>query len=68
MSYDKLNSSSHLFWGLFYYLCIFYYITSKIKTLGESDSDEDAATWVRKNRMKQREKDRAEKTVCLSLK
>ncbi|KAL4237800.1 U4/U6.U5 tri-snRNP-associated protein 1 [Mactra antiquata] len=35
----------------------------KIKTLGESDSDEDAATWVRKNRMKQREKDRAEKTA-----
>jgi len=35
----------------------------KIKTLGESDSDEDAATWVRKNRMKQREKDRADKTV-----
>lgn len=36
---------------------------SKIKTLGESDSDEDAATWVRKNRMKQREKDRADKTA-----
>ncbi|WAR18739.1 SNUT1-like protein [Mya arenaria] len=35
----------------------------KLKTLGESDSDEDAATWVRKNRMKQREKDRADKTA-----
>lgn len=35
----------------------------KIKTLGESDSDEDAATWVRKNRMKQREKERADKTA-----
>ncbi|KAH3855507.1 U4/U6.U5 tri-snRNP-associated protein 1-like isoform X5 [Dreissena polymorpha] len=35
----------------------------KIKTLGESDSDEDAAAWVRKNRMKQREKDRADKTA-----
>ena len=43
-----------------------HFLCSKIKTLGDSDSDEDAATWVRRNRMKQREKEKADKTVRTS--
>ncbi|XP_060083688.1 U4/U6.U5 tri-snRNP-associated protein 1-like [Ylistrum balloti] len=36
---------------------------SNVKTLGESDSEDDMVTWVRKNRKAQKDKERAEKTA-----
>lgn len=36
---------------------------SKVKTLGESDSDDDAKAWVQKNRKLQMEKKKAEERV-----
>ena len=38
---------------------------STIKTLGESDSEDDAAAWVKKSRQKQKEKELAEKRVIM---
>lgn len=38
---------------------------SKVKTLGESDSEEDAERWVEKNRKIQLEKDQAAKRVSV---
>lgn len=34
-----------------------------MKTLGDSDSEDDALTWVEKSRRKQQEKEQAAKTV-----
>ncbi|XP_033733717.1 U4/U6.U5 tri-snRNP-associated protein 1-like [Pecten maximus] len=36
---------------------------SNVKTLGDSDSEDDMVSWVRKNRKAQKEKERAEKTA-----
>lgn len=36
---------------------------SKVRTLGDSDSEEDAESWVEKNRRIQREKEQAAKRV-----
>lgn len=38
---------------------------SKVKLLGESDSDDDAVAWVKKNRKLQDQKKQAEKRVSL---
>lgn len=40
---------------------------SKVKLLGESDSDDDAVAWVKKNRKLQDQKKEAEKRVSLVL-
>lgn len=40
--------------------------SSKVKTLGESDSEDDAQAWVEKSRKRQLEKAQAEKTVIRS--
>lgn len=40
---------------------------SKVKLLGESDSDEDATAWVRKNRKVVDAKKEAEKRVCVII-
>lgn len=37
---------------------------SKVKTLGESDSEDDVGAWVQKNRKLQNERKEAEKRVC----
>ncbi|XP_021358089.1 U4/U6.U5 tri-snRNP-associated protein 1-like [Mizuhopecten yessoensis] len=36
---------------------------SKVKTLGESDSEDDMVTWVRKNRKTEKDREKAEKTA-----
>ena len=38
-------------------------ICRKVKTLGDSDSEDDAQAWVEKSRRRQLEKEQAEKTV-----
>lgn len=40
---------------------------TKLKTLGESDSDDDASAWVERNRKLQEEKQAAQKRVSLII-
>ena len=44
------------------FLKMFY---RRVKTLGESDSDDDTSNWVKKSRKAQKEKDLAAKRVSV---
>ena len=43
------------------------FVDRKVKTLGESDSEDDAHAWVEKSRKRQKEKAKADKTVSNDL-